>query len=68
MKEVPAEKLIDGMWNDLEFLEFPFNIVPHDRNFFTNCDAFQALRTGQFNKNVDVMIGINHDEGWIFFH
>lgn len=63
LKSVPAEKLIDGMWNNLEFLEFPFVIISKDRNFFKEYDAYKALRHGSHNMDVDLMIGINHDEG-----
>ncbi|VBB32366.1 unnamed protein product [Acanthocheilonema viteae] len=63
LKSIPAEKLIDGMWNNLEFLEFPFVIVSKDRNFFQEYDAYKALRNGNHNMDVDLMIGINHDEG-----
>lgn len=63
LKAIPAAKLIDGMWNNLEFLEFPFVIVSKDRNFFKEYDAFKALRNGDHNMDVDLMIGINHDEG-----
>lgn len=38
-------------------------IVSKDKNFFWNIDAYDALRNGQFNKNINLMIGINHDEG-----
>lgn len=54
------------MWSNLEFLEFPFVIVSKDRNFFKNYDALVALREGNFNKNINIMIGINHDEGDYF--
>lgn len=60
---MPAEKLIDGMWNNLDFLEFPFSIVSRDRNFFMEYDAFTALRNGNFSMNIDLIIGVNHDEG-----
>ncbi|VDM07242.1 unnamed protein product [Wuchereria bancrofti] len=63
LKSMPAAKLIDGMWNDLEFLEFPFAIVSKDRNFFKEYDAYKALRNSNHNLDVDLMIGINHDEG-----
>uniref|UniRef100_A0A915PZF7 Carboxylic ester hydrolase n=1 Tax=Setaria digitata TaxID=48799 RepID=A0A915PZF7_9BILA len=63
LKSIPAEKLIDGVWNNLEFLEFPFVIVSKDRNFFKQYDAYKALRSGSHNMDVDLMIGINHDEG-----
>ncbi|VDK21300.1 unnamed protein product [Anisakis simplex] len=63
MRALPAAKLLDDMWSDLEFLEFPFVPVSRDRNFFRQYDGFTALRQGQFNKNVNIMIGINHDEG-----
>ncbi|KAM3718795.1 Acetylcholinesterase [Dirofilaria immitis] len=63
LKSVPAAKLIDGMWDNLEFLEFPFVIVSKDRNFFKEYDAYKALHYGDHNMDVDLMIGINHDEG-----
>ncbi|VDK88254.1 unnamed protein product [Litomosoides sigmodontis] len=63
LQAVPAEKLIDGMWNNLDFLEFPFSIVSRDRNFFKEYDALTALRNGNFNMNIDLIIGVNHDEG-----
>uniref|UniRef100_A0A8R1Y9X4 Carboxylic ester hydrolase n=1 Tax=Onchocerca volvulus TaxID=6282 RepID=A0A8R1Y9X4_ONCVO len=63
LKSIPAAKLIDGMWNNLEFLEFPFVIVSKDRNFFKQYDAYKALRNGDHEMDVDLMIGINHDEG-----
>ncbi|VDN07500.1 unnamed protein product [Thelazia callipaeda] len=63
LKTVSADKLIDGMWNNLEFLEFPFVIVSKDRNFFKEYDAYKALRYGNHSMDIDLMIGINHDEG-----
>lgn len=38
-------------------------IVSKDQNFFRHLDAFDALRNGQFMKDINLMIGINHDEG-----
>uniref|UniRef100_A0A1I7XSY7 Carboxylic ester hydrolase n=1 Tax=Heterorhabditis bacteriophora TaxID=37862 RepID=A0A1I7XSY7_HETBA len=34
-----------------------------DRNFFRHKDGFSSLRTGQYSHNVNLMFGINHDEG-----
>lgn len=44
-------------------LEFPFVIVSQDPNFFREYDGFVALHKKQFDQNVNLMIGINHDEG-----
>ncbi|VDM27104.1 unnamed protein product, partial [Toxocara canis] len=63
LRRLPAAKLLEDMWNNLEFLEFPFVPVSRDRNFFRQYDGFTALHLGQFNKNVNLMVGINHDEG-----
>uniref|UniRef100_A0A914ZLM9 Carboxylic ester hydrolase n=1 Tax=Parascaris univalens TaxID=6257 RepID=A0A914ZLM9_PARUN len=63
LRALPAAKLLEGMWLNLEFLEFPFVPVSRDRNFFRQYDGFIALHNGQFNKNVNIMVGINHDEG-----
>lgn len=64
MREIPAQKLVDELWNfNVHFLEFPFVIVSRDRNFFKDKDGFQALREGDFRDDVNIMIGINHDEG-----
>lgn len=64
MKDVPAQKLVDELWNfNVHFLEFPFVIVSRDRNFFKQKDGFVALREGDFRDDVNIMIGINHDEG-----
>ncbi|PAV84172.1 hypothetical protein WR25_17174 isoform A [Diploscapter pachys] len=64
LRETPAQLLVDNIWNvGLEFLEFPFAIVSRDRNFFMNKDGFLSLRNGDFTQNVNLMFGINHDEG-----
>lgn len=63
LKSVPAAKLIESIWDNLEFLEFPFVIVSRDRNFFKGLDAYKALRYGNHSTDVDLMIGLNHDEG-----
>ncbi|KAF8361672.1 ace-3 [Pristionchus pacificus] len=64
MRDLPAQKLVDELWNfNVNFLEFPFVIVSRDRNFFKHKDGFKALREGDFRDDVNIMIGINHDEG-----
>ncbi|KAK0393834.1 hypothetical protein QR680_000423 [Steinernema hermaphroditum] len=64
LREKEPQALIAQIWNlNLSFLEFPFVIVSKDKNFFREFDAFDALRNGLFRKDVDLMIGINHDEG-----
>jgi acetylcholinesterase/cholinesterase len=64
MRSISAETLIEHIWSvGLNFLEFPFVIVSRDRNFFKQYDAFTALRNGDFSRDVNLMIGINHDEG-----
>lgn len=68
LKEKPAVELLDQLWSlQLGFLEFPLVIVSRDRNFFRDRDAFHALRTKKFRRDVNLMIGINHDEGIIYF-
>ena len=64
LKERTASELLAQMWNlNLGFLEFPFAIVSRDKNFFREFDAFTALRNKQYRRDVNLMIGINHDEG-----
>ncbi|KAE9550660.1 hypothetical protein FO519_006121 [Halicephalobus sp. NKZ332] len=64
LKERTASELLAQMWNlNLGFLEFPFAIVSKDKNFFREFDAFIALRNKQYRRDVNLMIGINHDEG-----
>ncbi|KHJ94866.1 Carboxylesterase [Oesophagostomum dentatum] len=64
LRSVPAQLLVDNIWNlNLHFLEFPFVIVSRDRNFFRHKDGFTSLRTGQYVHHVNLMFGINHDEG-----
>ncbi|KAL6734314.1 hypothetical protein Aduo_004870 [Ancylostoma duodenale] len=64
LRSVPAQLLVDNIWNlNLNFLEFPFVIVSRDRNFFRHKDGFTSLRTGQYLHHVNLMFGINHDEG-----
>ncbi|CAI4233388.1 unnamed protein product [Auanema sp. JU1783] len=64
MRELPAEELSSNIWSlDLTFLEFPFVIVSRDRHFFRDRDGFTSLRSGHYATNVDLMFGINHDEG-----
>ncbi|GMR36697.1 hypothetical protein PMAYCL1PPCAC_06892 [Pristionchus mayeri] len=64
MRDIPAQTLVDELWNfNIHFLEFPFVIVSKDRNFFKDKDGFEALREGDFRDDVNIMIGINHDEG-----
>uniref|UniRef100_A0AC35FDY8 Carboxylic ester hydrolase n=1 Tax=Panagrolaimus sp. PS1159 TaxID=55785 RepID=A0AC35FDY8_9BILA len=63
LKERTPEELLAQMWNlNLGFLEFPFAIVSRDRNFFREFDAFTALRKKQYRRDVNLMIGVNHDE------
>lgn len=38
-------------------------IVSRDPNFFREHDALIALHKKQFDQSVNLMIGINHDEG-----
>jgi len=65
LKSKTAQELLDQLWNipSLGFLEFPLVIVSRDRNFFRQHDAFNALRKREFRRDVNLMIGINHDEG-----
>ncbi|CAJ0585565.1 unnamed protein product, partial [Mesorhabditis spiculigera] len=64
LRDSEPQKLVDVMWNvDLTFLEFPFVIVSRDRHFFRHKDGFQSLRKADFTKGVNLMFGINHDEG-----
>jgi carboxylesterase type B len=64
LRERTPEELIAPMWNlGLGFLEFPFAIVSRDKNFFREFDAFTALRKKQYRRDVNLMIGVNHDEG-----
>ncbi|CAJ0566457.1 unnamed protein product, partial [Mesorhabditis spiculigera] len=64
LRDSEPQKLVDVMWNvDLTFLEFPFVIVSRDRHFFRHKDGFQSLRKADFTKSVNLMFGINHDEG-----
>nr|AAF80377.1 class C acetylcholinesterase [Caenorhabditis briggsae] len=64
LRNTPAQLLIDNIWNvGLNFLEFPFAIVSKDRNFFKHLDGFIALREGTYSTDVNLMFGINHDEG-----
>ncbi|CAI5443647.1 unnamed protein product [Caenorhabditis angaria] len=64
LKNTPAQDLIDQIWNvGLNFLEFPFVITSKDANFFKYFDGFDALRHGNYSTDVNLMFGINHDEG-----
>nr|AAC14022.3 acetylcholinesterase [Caenorhabditis elegans] len=64
LRNTPAQLLIDNIWNvGLNFLEFPFAIVSKDQNFFKHLDGFIALREGTYSTDVNLMFGINHDEG-----
>ncbi|MFH4981757.1 hypothetical protein AB6A40_008466 [Gnathostoma spinigerum] len=64
MKALPPDVIVSEIWSvGLQFLEFPFVIVSQDQNFFRDRDAFVALRTGEYSRNVPLIIGINHDEG-----
>uniref|UniRef100_A0A0N5C6L4 Carboxylic ester hydrolase n=1 Tax=Strongyloides papillosus TaxID=174720 RepID=A0A0N5C6L4_STREA len=64
MRNVAPGTLVDNMWSIISyFLEFPFVIISKDRHFFRNIDAFDALRNKQYDKDINLMIGINHDEG-----
>ncbi|CAD6192517.1 unnamed protein product [Caenorhabditis auriculariae] len=64
LRETPAQRLIDNIWSvGLTFLEFPFVIVSRDVNFFKHLDGFKALREGDYSTDVNLMFGINHDEG-----
>ncbi|CAK5081449.1 unnamed protein product [Meloidogyne enterolobii] len=65
LRRVPPAEFVDQLWNipTLGFLEFPLVIVSKDANFFTKEDAFIALRNKNFVQDVNLMIGINSDEG-----
>lgn len=63
MRAAPAANMIERQWDGLGFLDFPVAIVSRDRNFFKHHDAFTALRIGDYSHDVNIMIGINHDEG-----
>ncbi|GMT37182.1 hypothetical protein PFISCL1PPCAC_28479, partial [Pristionchus fissidentatus] len=64
MKEASPDALISKIWDvGTQFLEFPFAIVSRDKNFFKYKDGFKSLREGDFRDDVNIMIGINHDEG-----
>uniref|UniRef100_A0AAF5I4B6 Carboxylic ester hydrolase n=2 Tax=Strongyloides stercoralis TaxID=6248 RepID=A0AAF5I4B6_STRER len=64
MRNVSPGTLVDNMWSITSyFLEFPLVIISKDRNFFRKIDAFDALRNKQYDKDINLMIGINHDEG-----
>ncbi|CAD5212151.1 unnamed protein product [Bursaphelenchus okinawaensis] len=64
LKAKAFNDLVAQMWNlDLKFLEFPFVIVSRDRNFFREKDALIALHKKDYRQDVNLMIGINHDEG-----
>ncbi|KAL7071742.1 hypothetical protein ACQ4LE_009118 [Meloidogyne hapla] len=65
LRRVPPAEFVDQLWNipNLGFLEFPLVIVSKDENFFTKEDAFIALRNKNFAQDVNLMIGINSDEG-----
>uniref|UniRef100_A0A158P9F5 Carboxylic ester hydrolase n=1 Tax=Angiostrongylus cantonensis TaxID=6313 RepID=A0A158P9F5_ANGCA len=56
LRSAPAQLLVDNIWNlNLGFVE--------DRNFFRHKDGFTSLRNGEYVHHVNLMIGINHDEG-----
>uniref|UniRef100_A0AC35TLI0 Carboxylic ester hydrolase n=1 Tax=Rhabditophanes sp. KR3021 TaxID=114890 RepID=A0AC35TLI0_9BILA len=64
LRDVHPGLLVDNMWDILNyFLEFPFVMVSKDANFFRDEDAFDALRNKHYRNDVNLMIGINHDEG-----
>ncbi|KAL1241866.1 Acetylcholinesterase [Trichinella pseudospiralis] len=66
-----AKQLNDALWDvTLSFLEFPFVIVSQDRAGFFTEDAFVSLHEGQYKKDMDLIIGINEDEGsfWTFYY
>ncbi|EGT44922.1 hypothetical protein CAEBREN_08184 [Caenorhabditis brenneri] len=64
LRLVSPEQLSLSTWNiSLTYLEFPFVIVSRDKHFFGHLDARAALREGDFNRNVNLMIGMNKDEG-----
>uniref|UniRef100_A0A914WY70 Carboxylic ester hydrolase n=1 Tax=Plectus sambesii TaxID=2011161 RepID=A0A914WY70_9BILA len=71
LRKAPVEKFTEQLWNiKLNFLEFPLVTVSRDNGFFSKEDAFSALRAGRLNKDVNIMIGINHDEGyfWLIYN
>ncbi|PIO66709.1 Carboxylesterase, partial [Teladorsagia circumcincta] len=64
LRASPAQLLVDNIWNlNLNFLEFPFVTVSRDKNFFRHKDGFISLREGNYAHHVNLMFGINHDEG-----
>ncbi|KAK6050525.1 Carboxylesterase, partial [Cooperia oncophora] len=64
LRATPAQLLVDNIWNlNLNFLEFPFVTVSRDKNFFRYKDGFISLREGNYAHHVNLMFGINHDEG-----
>ncbi|CAB54444.2 Carboxylic ester hydrolase [Caenorhabditis elegans] len=64
LRLVSPEQLSLSTWNiSLTYLEFPFVIVSRDKHFFGHLDAHAALREGDFNRDVNLMIGMNKDEG-----
>ncbi|KFD54315.1 hypothetical protein M514_04857 [Trichuris suis] len=66
-----ANELNDALWNvNLSFLEFPFVIVSRDRGGFFNQDAFVSLHEGNYKKDVNLIVGLNENEGsfWTFYY
>ncbi|KAL3102721.1 hypothetical protein niasHS_001283 [Heterodera schachtii] len=64
LRRIPPADFTEQLWNmQLNFLEFPLVIVSRDANFFSAEDAFEALRKRHYAQDVNLMIGINHDEG-----
>ncbi|EFO85614.1 CRE-ACE-4 protein [Caenorhabditis remanei] len=64
LRLISPEQLSLSTWNiSLTYLEFPFVIVSRDNHFFGHLDARAALREGDFNRDVNLMIGMNKDEG-----
>uniref|UniRef100_A0A914GVT7 acetylcholinesterase n=1 Tax=Globodera rostochiensis TaxID=31243 RepID=A0A914GVT7_GLORO len=64
LRRIPPAEFTEQLWNiPLNFLEFPLVIVSRDANFFSAEDAFIALRKRHYAQDVNLMIGINHDEG-----
>ncbi|CAI5443648.1 unnamed protein product [Caenorhabditis angaria] len=64
LRLVPPDELSAKIWKiQLVFLEFPFVIVSRDPNFFGDLDGFAAIREGNYNSDVNLMIGMNKDEG-----
>lgn len=58
LRRISPAEFIEQLWNiPLGFLEFPLVIVSKDPNFFTNEDAFIALRKKNFAQDVNLMIG-----------